>query len=86
MLFLRSFIFSLAGVPCAVNKFAFSNMVTVVRGRGFRDVKEGQRRLGTIEGDRRGSVEVAEVKGGSREVGGRQRREGQAVVKGSYGL
>lgn len=63
-------------------------MVTVVRGRGFGGVKEGQRRLGTVEGDRRGLVEAAEIKGRSREAGERQRqrREGRAVVKGSYGL
>lgn len=71
-------------VACAVNKFAFGNMVTVVRGRGFRDVKEGQRRLGTI--DRRRSVEAVEIKGGSREAGGRQRREGRVVVEDSSGL
>ena len=73
-------------MACAVNKFAFGNMVTVVRGRGFRDVKEGQRRLGTIEGDRRRSVEAVEIKGGSREAGGRQRREGRVVVEDSSGL
>lgn len=73
-------------MPCAVNKFAFSNTVMVVRNRGFRGIKEGQRRLGTIEGDWRGSVEAAEIEGGSREAGGKQRREGRAVVKGSYGL
>ena len=57
-------------------------MVTVFRGRGFRGVKEGQRRLGTIEGDRRGLIEAAEIEGGSR----RQRREGRVVVKGNYGM
>ena len=31
-------------------------------------------------------IEAAEIEEGSREAGGRQRREGWAVVKDSYGL
>jgi hypothetical protein len=39
-------------------------MVTVVRGRGFRGVKEGQGRLGTIEGVGGGCGDRGRIEGG----------------------